>query len=115
PLFPINSMQAIRRDLVGALRPHSWLHAKKAAKLPARLAIFASLKNYQRKRFTRDKEDKSPAVHLNLIPRSLTTVELQRGRQDFGLHSIHPLSSDGSRRVGEPAAAAPGAPAAVGA
>jgi hypothetical protein len=54
-------------------------------------------------------------VHLNLIPRSLTTVELQRWRQDFGLHSIHPLSSDGSRRVGEPAPAAPGAPAAVGA
>ena len=118
PLFPINSMQAIRRDLVGALRPNSWLHAKKATKLPARLAIFASLKNYQRKRFTRDKEDKSPAVHLNLIPRSLTTVELQRWRQDFGLHSIHPLSSDGSGRVGAPMAAAPaasGAPAAVGA
>jgi hypothetical protein len=52
-------------------------------------------------------------VHLNLIPRSLTTVELQRWRQDFGLHSIHPLSSDGSRRVGTPAASA--APAAVGA
>lgn len=100
PLFPINSMQAISRDLVGALRRQSWLHAKKASKLPARLAIFVAIKNYQRKRFTRDKEDKSPAVHLNLIPRSLTTSELQRWRQDFGLHSIHPISGDGRRRVG---------------
>ena len=113
PLFPINSMQAISRDLVGALRRQSWLHAKKASKLPARLAIFVSIKNYQRKRFNRDKEDKSPAVHLDLIPRSLTTAELQRWRQDFGLHSIHPLSSDGGRRIGTPAAT--DAPTAVGA
>lgn len=110
PLFPINSMQAISRDLVGALRRQSWLHAKKAALLPARLAIFVVYKNYERKRFNRDKEDKSPAVHLGLLPRSLSATEAQRWRQDFGPGSIHPLSTDGSRRVGvEDAAGALGA------
>ena len=113
PLFPINSMQAMSRDLVGALRRQSWLHSKKAAKLPARLAIFVVYKNYQRKRFNNDKEDKSPAVHLGLIPRSLAAEEAQRWRQDFGVHSIHPLSSDGSRRIGDPESSV--AKAAVGA
>jgi hypothetical protein len=105
PLFPINSMQAISRDLVGALRRQSWLHAKKASKLPARLAIFVSIKNYQRKRFNRDKEPKSPAVHLNLLPRSLSIQEAIRWRQDWGDRSIHPLSLDGRRSVGDPVAA----------
>jgi transposase-like protein len=110
PLFPINSMQAVSRDLVGALRRQSWLHAKKAVRLSARLAIFVVYKNYERKRFNTDKEDKSPAVHLGLISRSLTTAESLRWRQDFGLHSIHPLSCDGARRVGESES-----PAAIGA
>ncbi|MCC7065148.1 MAG: hypothetical protein IT456_20235, partial [Planctomycetes bacterium] len=52
-----------------------------------------------RKRFNRDKEDKSPGAHLQLIPRSLTIAEAIRWRQDWGQGSIHPLSTDGSWRI----------------
>lgn len=100
PLFPINTMLTIGRDLVGALRRQSWLVGKKFEKLATRLAIFMVNRNYLRKRFNKDKEDKSAAVHLGLLPRSLTFVEALRWRQDWLAASIHPLSRDGSRRVG---------------
>jgi hypothetical protein len=63
---------------------------------------FVVYRNYVRKRFNRDKEPDSPAVHLQLIPRSLTIADAIRWRQHWGLLSIHPLSLDGRRRVGEP-------------
>ncbi len=104
PLFPINTMLTMGRDLVGALRRQSWLVGKKYQKLATRLAIFVVTRNYLRKRFTKDKEDKSAAVHLGLLPRSLTFVEALRWRQDWEGASIHPLSSDGSRRIDRPIA-----------
>ena len=102
PLFPINTVLAMSRDLVGALRRQSWLVSKKVGKLATRLAIFMVHRNYIRKRFNSDKEDKSAAVHLGLLPRSLTFIEAMRWRQDWDAASIHPLSNDGSRRIGLP-------------
>jgi hypothetical protein len=48
-------------------------------------------------------------VHLELLPRSLSFAEAIRWRQDWGERSIHPMSLDGSQRVGSlPAVAACG-------
>jgi hypothetical protein len=63
-------------------------------------------RNYIRKRFNRDREPRSPAVHLELLPRSLSFAEAIRWRQDWGERSIHPISLDGSQRVGSPQAVA---------
>ena len=100
PLFSINTMLAMARDLIAALRHRSWLVTKKAAKLVARLAMFIVYRNYIRKRRNIDTEDKSSAVHLGLISRSLNFVDASRWRQDMGQGSIHPLSLDGRGRIG---------------
>jgi transposase-like protein len=101
PLFPINTTLAMTRDNCGRLRRQSWLVTKKGAYLQSQMHQFVVYRNYVRKRFNRDKEDKSPAVHLQLLPRSLTMSDAIRWRQDWGSNSIHPLSLDGSRRVGD--------------
>ena len=101
PLFPINTTLAMTRDNCGRLRRKSWLVTKKGVRLQLHMQQFVVYRNYVRKRFNRDKEPKSPAVHLELIPRSLTLADAIRWRQHWGLLSIHPLSLDGSRRVGE--------------
>lgn len=106
PLFPINTTFAMSRDNLGRLRRKSWLVSKKREYLLLQMQQFVVYRNYVRKRFNRDKEAKSPAVHLQLIPRSLTLADAVRWRQDWGEHSIHPLSVTGSRRIrdGMPAA-----------
>ena len=101
PLFPINTTLAMTRDNCGRLRRKSWLVTKKGVRLQLHMQQFVVYRNYVRKRFNRDKEPKSPAVHLELIPRSLTLADAIRWRQHWGLLSIHPLSLDGRRRVGE--------------
>lgn len=99
-LFSINTMQAITRDLVGSLRRQSWHFAKKKEQLALRLAIFVMYRNYVRKRFNTDREEKASAVYLGLIPRSLTFDEAMRWRQDWGAASPHPLSRDGRWAIG---------------
>jgi transposase-like protein len=101
PLFPINTTLAMTRDNCGRLRRKSWLVTKKGVWLQRHMQQFVVYRNYVRKRFNRDKEARSPAVHLQLIPRSLSIADAIRWRQDWGLLSIHPLSLDGRRRVGE--------------
>ena len=99
PLFVVNTTLAMTRDNCGRLRRKSWLVSKKREFLLLQMHQFVVYRNYIRKRFNRDKEDKSPAVHLQLIPRSLTIAEAVRWRQDWGQGSIHPLSATGSRRI----------------
>lgn len=101
PLFPINTTLAMTRDNCGRLRRQSWLVTKKRACLQLQVHQFVVYRNYVRKRFNRDKEPKSPAVHLQLLPRSLSFAEAIRWRQDWGARSIHPMSQDGTWRVGD--------------
>jgi hypothetical protein len=105
PLFPINTTLAMTRDNCGRLRRQSWLVTKKGVYLQSHMHQFVVYRNYVRKRFNRDKEPKSPAVHLHLLPRSLTVPEAIRWRQHWGVRSIHPLSLDGSRRIRDVVAA----------
>lgn len=99
PLFVINTTFAMSRDNLGRLRRKSWLVSKKKEFLLLQMQQFLVYRNYIRKRFNRDKEKKSAAVHLQLIPRSLTFADATRWRQDWGTGSIHPLSITGSRRI----------------
>lgn len=105
PLFPINTTLAMTRDNCGRLRRQSWLVTKKGDCLQLQMHQFVVYRNYIRKRFNRDKEPKSPAVHLQLLPRSLSFQEAIRWRQHWGVRSIHPLCLDGSRCIGDPVAA----------
>jgi transposase-like protein len=99
PLFAINTTLAMTRDNCGRLRRKSWLVTKKGDYLLLHMQQFMVYRNYIRRRFNYDKEDKSSAVHLNLIPRSLTFADATRWRQDWGQNSIHPLCVTGSRRI----------------
>jgi hypothetical protein len=106
PLFPINHTLAMTRDNCGRLRRQSWLVTKQRDYLQLQMHQFTVYRNYIRKRFNRDREPQSPAVHLELLPRSLSFAEAIRWRQDWGERSIHPMSLDGSQRVGSPQAVA---------
>lgn len=90
PLFPINHMEALVRDLLGRLRRNSWLVSKKRRYLDLGLAMHAAYRNLVRPRFNRDQE--SPAQLLGFIRRRLTRGEAISWRQDWGRDSIHPLS-----------------------
>jgi hypothetical protein len=102
PLFPINTTMAMTRDNMSRLRRKSWLVTKKAERLQDHLAIFAVYRNYVRRRFNRDKEAETPAQFLRLLPRNLHPHEVLAWRQDWGEHSIHPMSSCGSHTVRQP-------------
>ncbi len=82
PLFPINQMEAISRDLLGRLRRESWLVSKKRCFLDLAFQMLMAWKNYVRPRFNRDQE--SPAMFAGLLGRRLTPGELVGWRQDFG-------------------------------
>ncbi len=90
PLFAINQTEAIARDLMGRLRRQSWLASKKRRYLDLALQIFASYRNYVRRRFNTD--DFSPAQQLGFVPRRLSESELISWRQDWERASIHPLA-----------------------
>jgi len=99
PLFPINTTLAMSRDNCGRLRRRSWLVTKQARRLQDQMTIFLVYRNYVRRRFNRDKEAETPARLLGLLPRQLRRHEVLAWRQDWGDHSIHPMSHDGSRSV----------------
>ncbi len=82
PLFPINQMEAISRDLLGRLRRESWLVSKKRCFLDLAFQMLMAWKNYVRPRFNRDHE--SPAMFAGLLGRRLKPGELVGWRQDFG-------------------------------
>ncbi len=105
PLFPINTTLAMTRDNCGRLRRKSWLVTKKGEQLLNHMHLFRLYRNYVRKRFNHDKEQRSPATFLQLTPRSLSVAEATAWRQDWGLCSIHPLSHLGCRFVGAPMSA----------
>ncbi len=105
PLFPINTTLAMSRDNCGRLRRRSWLVTKQAARLQDQLAIFVVYRNYVRRRFNRDQETHTPARYLGLLPRQLRRQEVLAWRQDWGEHSIHPMSSDGALTVRDTLAA----------
>ena len=82
PLFPINQMEALARDLLGRLRRESWLVSKKREFLDQAFQMFMAWKNYVRPRFNRDKE--TPAMLAGIVGRKLRPGELVGWRQDFG-------------------------------
>lgn len=86
PLFPINHTEAMMRDLMGRLRRESWLVSEKRRYLDLGLQLFASYRNYVRRRFNTDEE--SPAQILGVVDRRLTFRELLTWRQDWGALSI---------------------------
>jgi hypothetical protein len=91
PLFRINLMNAIARDLLGRLHRRSWLVSKRGEYLDAHLALLAAYRNYHRPRFNKDTD--SPAMLLGFVDRRLTKSELLSWRQDWGRQrSIHPLA-----------------------
>jgi transposase-like protein len=93
PLFPINHTEAMARDLMGRLRRRSWLVSKKRRYLDLALQIFASYRNYVRRRFNGDKC--SPAQRLGFVPCRLSESEMISWRQEWGRSSIHPLAKAG--------------------
>src|SRR5262245_45695952 len=99
PLFPINTTMAMTRDNLGRLRRRSWLVTKKGERLQHHLALFTVYRNYVRRRFNHDQENATPAQILRLLPRRLRTDEVLAWRQDWGNHSIHPMSASGAFTV----------------
>ena len=98
PLFAVNQAEAMARDLLGRLRRQSWLASKKRRFLDLALALYASWRNFVRRRFNHDK--RSAAEYLGFVPRRLTAPELCSWRQEWGKHSIHPLAL-GSESIAE--------------
>jgi hypothetical protein len=98
PLFPINTTLAMTRDNVSRLRRRSWLVSKKGKYLELHMGIFTVYRNYVRRRFNRDPEGFTSAVHLGFLPRNLAFDEVLAWRQHWGRHSIHPLDPNGSGR-----------------
>jgi len=90
PLFPINHTEAMARDLLGRLRRRSWLASKKRRYLDLGLALWASWRNYVRRRFNKDEQ--SPAQRLGFVDRRMSEVQLLSWRQDWGKRSVHPLA-----------------------
>jgi transposase-like protein len=99
PLFAINVTMAMTRDNCGRLRRRSWLVTKKAERLQEHLHLFMIYRNYVRRRFNRDEEVDTPARFLGLLPRNLQSSEVLAWRQDWGDHSIHPMSPSGALTV----------------
>ena len=91
PLFPINSTEAIARDLLGRLRRESWLVSKTRWCLDLGLQYFMSYRNFVRRRFNRDEE--SPAQLLGLTRRRLRVGELLSWRQDWRERSPRPSTA----------------------
>ena len=97
PLHPINSTEALARDLMGRLRRESWLVSKKRRYLDLALAVFAAYRNFVRRRFNHDRE--SPAQRAGFAERRWKWGELLSWRQDWAAASPHPTWC-GARRQG---------------
>ena len=87
------------RDNNGRLRRRSWLVSKRCACLQQQMFLFLVYRNYVRCRFNSDERDETPASMLGLLPRALQLREVLAWRQDWGLRSIHPMSSTAQRAV----------------
>jgi len=92
PLFPINSTEAIARDLNGRLRRKSWLASKAGRYLDLQLFIHMAWRNYVRERFCRDPK-RSAAQVLGFVERMLRPEEVLGWRQDWRGRSIHPTAA----------------------
>jgi len=91
PLFRINLMNAISRDLVGRLHRRSWLVSKKGRYLDAHLAMFITYRNYHRPRFNKDED--TPAMMLGFLHQPMSKTQMLSWRQDWGPdRSVHPFS-----------------------
>jgi len=95
PLFPINVTMAMSRDNNGRLRRKSWLHSKMLDCLCHQLVLFATYRNYIRKRFNTDEEGITSATCLGLLPRALRFDEVLQWRQDWGPNNAHPTNPRG--------------------
>jgi len=94
-LFPINTTLAMTRDNMGRLRRRSWLVSKRRQDLLAHARMFQVYRNYVRRRFNRDRGWETPGKLLRLLPRQLFASEVVAWRQDWGKHSMHPMSRNG--------------------
>lgn len=99
PLFAINLTDAMLRDNNGRLRRRSWLVSKRGRFLRLQLELFATYRNWHRRRHNDDPSDYTPAVVSQLFSRSLQLPELLAWRQDWRSRSIHPASSTGFQAV----------------
>ena len=97
PLQPINFNELMMRDLLGRLRPDSWLVSKKHGYGQRANWFYASFRNFVRRRVNRVRE--SPAMVLGFTNQRWKPAELLAWRQDWGQSSIYPLSSDGTTLV----------------
>jgi len=95
PLFPVNHEEAMMRDLMGRLRRDSWLVSKRRRYLDLGLQLHMAYRNLVRLRFNHD--EASPAQILGFVPRRLRPGEVLSWRQEWGRHSVHPLSKRGTR------------------
>ena len=94
PLFPVNSEEAVMRDVMGRVRRQSWLTSKKRRWLDTGLHLHIAFRNLVRTRFNRDEE--TPAQMVGFAPRRLALTDVLSWRQDFGRRSPHPLSRLGT-------------------
>ena len=90
PLFDINHTLAMLRDGIAKLRRQTWCHAKKRKRLQLHLALYALWRNFQRKRFNRDRNH-TPAQFARVSDRRWSYRELVRWRVDLGDATICPL------------------------
>lgn len=93
PLFAINNMEAIARDLLGRLRRNSWLVSKKRRRLDLGMQIWIAYHNFVRRRVNAD--PRTPAQTLGFVDRRMRIREVLAWRQDWGARSVHPLSKRG--------------------
>src|SRR4029077_2794314 len=71
PLFKINLTDAMLRDNNGRLRRRSWLVSKPAACLRDQLSLFTAYRNWHRLRTNRERDERTPGMHLGLVHRRL--------------------------------------------
>ena len=90
PLRYINLTNAMARDLNGRLRRESWLVSKKREFLEIQLHVFATYRNFIRRRVNR--ESGTPAMQLGFLSREASFDELLSWQQRWGKRSIHPLA-----------------------
>ena len=93
PLFPINHTFAVSRDLCGRLRRKTWLVTERRRCLQLQMHLFVAYRNYVRDARVEVKGI-TPACHLKLLPRPLTTKEVLTWRQDWGPLSMHPMADE---------------------
>lgn len=90
PLKHINLTNAMARDLCGRLRRQSWLASKHRKFLRLQLHVFATYRNFIRRR--KNREAGTLAQQLGFLSRAATFEGLLSWRQDWKLESLHPLA-----------------------